>query len=257
MNQPFGAVYADSYDLFYQDKDYTEETRQLESIFKTYNMTVRSILDLGCGTGNHGFPLAQRGYEVVGVDRSTHMLALARSKLLETNLNGRLIFQHAEIGTVNLGKNFDVVLMMFAVLGYQRDNAEVLAALRTARRHLNPGGLFIFDVWYGPAVLHQRPSERVKVIPGKDGEETLRVTSGELDVNRHLCRVHYRVWRMKKGELTQQAEENHLVRYFFPLEINLLLESSGFTILRAGAFAEFEKEPDETTWNIMVAARAV
>ena len=118
MSQPFGAVYADSYDLFYQEKDYTEETRQLESIFKTYNTTVHSILDLGCGTGNHAFPLAQRGYEVVGVDRSAPMLARARSKLLNTDLNGRLVFQHADIGAVNLGKSFDVVLMMFAVLGY-------------------------------------------------------------------------------------------------------------------------------------------
>ena len=83
------------------------------------------------------------------------------------------------------------------------------------------------------------------------------MTSGELDVNRQLCQVHYRVWRMKKGELTEQAEETHFVRYFFPLEINLLLETSGFTILRFGAFPEFEKEPDETTWNIMVAAHAV
>ena len=96
MSQPFGAVYADSYDLFYQDKDYAEETRQIESIFKTYNTTVHSILDLGCGTGNHAFPLAQRGYEVVGVDRSAHMLARARSKLLKTDLNGRLVFQHAD-----------------------------------------------------------------------------------------------------------------------------------------------------------------
>jgi SAM-dependent methyltransferase len=212
---------------------------------------------LGCGTGNHAFPLAQRGYEVVGVDRSAHMLARARSKLLKIDLNGRLVFQHADIGAANLGKSFDLALMMFAVLGYQLDNAEVLAALRTARRHLNPGGLFIFDVWYGPAVLHQRPSERVKVIPVKDGGETLRVTSGDLDVNRHLCQVHYRVWRMKKGELTEQAEETHFVRYFFPLEIKLLLESSGFAMLRSGAFPEFEKEPDETTWNIMVVARAI
>jgi len=257
MSQPFGAVYADSYDLFYQDKDYTDETRQLESIFKTYNTTVHSILDLGCGTGNHAFPLAQRGYEVVGVDRSADMLAHAQRKLMNARLDGKLIFQQADIRAVNLERTFDVALMMFAVLGYQLENSEVLSALKAARRHLCVGGLFIFDVWYGPAVLHQRPSERVKVIPGKDGGEILRVTSGDLDVNRQLCRVHYRVWRMKKGELTEQAEENHFVRYFFPLEINLLLESSGFTILRSGAFPEFEKEPDETTWNIMVAARAM
>jgi hypothetical protein len=51
--------------------------------------------------------------------------------------------------------------MMFAVLGYQGENDDVLAALKTAHRHARPGGLFLFDVWYGPAVLHERPSQRV------------------------------------------------------------------------------------------------
>ena len=49
MNQPFGAVYADSYDLIYRDKDYAAESTLIESIFRTYNDTIRSVLDLGCG----------------------------------------------------------------------------------------------------------------------------------------------------------------------------------------------------------------
>ena len=57
--------------------------------------------------------------------------------------------------------------MMFAVLGYQHTNADVLDALATARAHLDVGGLFAFDVWYGPAVLSERPSERVKVDRGR------------------------------------------------------------------------------------------
>ena len=41
-------------------------------------------------------------------------------------------------------------------------NADLLAAFATAREHLNPGGVFIFDCWYGPAVLAERPSVRIK-----------------------------------------------------------------------------------------------
>ena len=257
MSQPFGAVYADSYDLFYQDKDYAEETRQLESIFKTYNATVHSILDLGCGTGNHAFPLAQRGYEVVGVDRSADMLAHARRKSVDAETNGRLVFQQGDVRTVDLKQSFDAVLMMFAVLGYQLDNTDVLSALRTARRHLRSDGIFVFDVWYGPAVLHERPSQRIKVIPGEEGEQILRVTSGELDTNRQVCNVHYHVWKLKEGKLTGEAEENHFMRYFFPLELNLLLECSGFAPIRLGTFPELDKDPDETNWTVLGVARAV
>jgi len=45
MSQPFGAVYADSYDLIYRDKDYAAESTLIESIFRTYNDTIRSVLD--------------------------------------------------------------------------------------------------------------------------------------------------------------------------------------------------------------------
>jgi SAM-dependent methyltransferase len=257
MNQPFGVVYADAYDLIYRDKDYNAECNLLERIFQKYGNTIQSVLDLGCGTGNHSFPLAQLGYEVVGVDRSADMLAHAGRKSVDAGTNGRLVFQQGDIRTVDLKQSFEAVLMMFAVLGYQLDNSEVLSALRTARRHLRPGGVFIFDVWYGPAVLHERPSQRIKVIPGEEGDQILRVTSGELDTNRQVCNVHYHVWKLKEGKPTAETEENHFVRYFFPLELNLLLECSGFALLRLGAFPEFDKDPDETTWNVLGVARAV
>ena len=230
----------------------------LSSVFcRTYGKSTRSVLDLGCGTGNHAFPLAERGYEVVGVDRSAEMLAHARGKSVNASTNGRLVFQQGDIRAVELRRNFDAVLMMFAVLGYQLDNADVLSALRNARRHIRSDGIFVFDVWYGPAVLRERPSQRIKVIPGEDGGQILRVTSGELDTNRQVCNVHYHVWKLERGKATGEAEENHFVRYFFPLELKLFLECSGFTPIRLGAFPEIAKDPDDTTWNVLGVARAV
>ena len=146
--------------------------------------------------------------------------------------------------------------MMFAVLGYQLENKDVLAALKTARQHVRLGALFIYDVWYGPAVLHQRPSERSRVIPTADGK-ILRIASGQLDVSRHLCSVHYNLWQMSGKRIVSETEETHVMRYFFPLELHLLLECAGFSSLRLGAFPEFDRDPDETTWNILGVGRAI
>ena len=257
MNEVFGSIYADTYDVIYHDKDYTAECNLIERIFQTYgDGAVHSVLDLGCGTGNHAFPLAQLGYEVVGIDRSESMIAQARSKVANCLHNGRSAFYQGDIRSVDLQQRFDAALMMFAVLGYQLENSDVLSALRTARRHLSLGGLLIYDVWYGPAVLHQRPSERVKVIPTSDGQ-ILRVASGAVDIRRHVCTVHYRVWQLEKARLVAETEESHPVRYFFPLELNLFLECSGFSPIRLGAFPEFNHEPDETTWNVLGVARAI
>lgn len=256
MTEQFGSAYAGAYDALYADKAYAEESQLIERLLQTYgNGPMRAVLDLGCGTGNHALPLAQRGYEVVGVDRSAAMLEWARQKAAAGRINGQAKYYQDDICSFQVEQSFDATLMMFAVLGYQLENRQVLAALRTARKHLRPGGLFIFDVWYGPAVLREGPSERVKVIPTDRGQ-ILRVASGKLAIERHLCAVNYRLWRVEEDRLVGQTEETHRMRYFFPLELDLFLEFSGFAPIRLGAFPEFDRDPDTTTWNVLGLARA-
>jgi SAM-dependent methyltransferase len=257
MSEPFGSIYADCYDAIYQEKDYEAECDLIERLFKTYgNGQIKTVLDLGCGTGNHALPLSQRGFEVIGVDRSEFMLTQARKKAAQYYPPQRDTFYQADIQSVDLERQFDAALLMFAVLGYQLDNAEVIAALRSARRHLRSGGLLLFDVWYGPAVLFQRPSERVKTIPTLTGKIS-RESSSELDLSRHTCTVRYHVWKFDVERLSSETEEEHTVRYFFPLELNLFLESTGFNPTRLGAFPDFERDPDEKSWNVLCVARAV
>jgi SAM-dependent methyltransferase len=247
----FGRDYAAAYDDLYQDKNYLAECDLIEHIFQLYGQgTIRRVLDLGCGTGGHAVLLADRGYEVVGIDRSPDMLERARAR------GSSARFELGEIGNVDLDETFDAALMMFAVLGYQVGNADVQAALSTARRHLRPSGLFLCDFWYGPAVLGQRPSERVKVIDTPVGQ-VIRVAAGELDARHDLCMVRYHVWRIEDSRVTTEAREQHPMRYFFAPELELLLSAAGFELLRLGAFPNFDDEATEQTWNVALVARAV
>lgn len=256
MIETFGSEYAAAYDFIYKSKDYLTECRLINRLFQKYaNGEVRKVLDLGCGTGNHAVPLAEQGYEVVGVDRAPGMLESARRKAANRQTDGRAMFYEGDLRNIELEQSFDAALMMFAVLGYQLTNSDVLAALGTARKHVRPGGLLIFDIWYGPAVLRQEPSERVKCIRTGSGQ-ILRVASGELEIDRHLCKVNYRLWRIEGERLAGQTDETHWMRYFFPLELNLFLESSGFAPVRLGVFPEFDRDPDTTTWNALGLARA-
>ncbi len=254
MSELFGSAYARAYDVLYQEKDYDGECDLLERVFRSHAAEpIRSILDLGCGTGNHALRLAARGYQVVGVDRSLDMLRAAQSKAREQGLSVTL--HHADIREADLNRAFDAALLMFAVLGYQLDNQDVLAALRVTRRHLRPNGLLVLDVWYGPAVLAQRPVDRIRVIRA-GSDRTLRSSSGQLDVRRHLCTVHFHVWQMNERQLVAETEESHSIRFFFPRELELFLELAGFHLRRLGAFPDFDREPNETTWNVMAVAEA-
>jgi hypothetical protein len=46
------------------------------------------------------------------------------------------------------------------------------------------------------------------------------------------------------------------MRYFFPLELSVLLECSGFSLVRLGAFPEIDQDPDENTWSVIAVGRA-
>jgi SAM-dependent methyltransferase len=257
MSEPFGPVYANCYDALYNEKNYQAECDLIEQLFRTYaDGQVKRVLDLGCGTGNHALPLSARGFEVIGVDRSESMLAQARNKAAQSAYSKPAVFHKADLRDLDLHRHFDAVLIMFAVLGYQLTNADVIAALRAARRHLRSRGLLLFDVWYGPAVLFQRPSGRRKIIPTSVGK-LLRASTSELDTRRQTCTVRYHVWTFAAEQLLSENEEEHTVRYFFPLELSLFLESSGFALVRLGAFPQFDAEPDEKSWNVLCVARAV
>jgi hypothetical protein len=149
---------------------------------------------------------------------------------------------------------FDAALMMFAVLSYQLDDEDVSAALRTARIHLRDGGLLLFDCWYGPAVLHQRPANRTKTASAA-GERLVRTSTSELDERRRRITVHFHVDRTAAGK-ELQTEETHPMRYFFASEIEDFLHTEGFSLVRIGAMPDFERNADETTWNVLVVALA-
>lgn len=247
----FGAEYAGAYDALYRDKDYAAECDLLERVFREHAAArVKCVLDLGCGTGGHAVVLAQRGYDVVGVDRSEDMLRAARAR------GSSARFLLADITRLALGEQFDAVAIMFAVLGYQLTNEDVQRTLAGARKHVHTGGVLFGDVWYGAAVLAQRPSERVKVIDTPGGGQIIRVASSELDVRRNVCTVAYHLWRIEDGRLIAETTERHPMRYFFEPELELLLADAGFELLRVGGFPNLDEPPGERTWNVAFVARA-
>jgi hypothetical protein len=155
-----------------------------------------------------------------------------------------------DIREVQAGGPFDAALMMFAVLSYQISNEDVLAALTTARGHLNSGALLVFDAWYGPGVIADPPRERTKTVQ-TNGHSLARNTTASLEVRDHLCTVEFYL-----SGTAGEARETHVVRFFFPRELELYLELAGFESLLLAPFGAPEASLGEDTWNVMVVARA-
>lgn len=249
--------YANAYDLLYRDKCYESECDFLQEVFKRFEKKeTRHILDLGCGTGNHAIPLAQRGYSVFGIDRSGRMIEIARKKAIVHGQNCQLQFDVANIQHVNLCKNFDAVICMFAVLGYQTSNEMLFSTLCTVRKHLNAGGLFVCDFWYGPAVLRQRPTDRVKIIE-EDKNRIIRLVKPHLNTQTNIVSVTYHLVHLKDNQLLEETEEVHHVRFIFYPEIEFMMAQAGLQIEHFCSFGEMDKSVTEETWNVSIIARAI
>ena len=252
MTGVFGPDYSDSYDAFYADKDYVAECDLVERIFKRTGRPVRSILDLGCGTGRHSVELARRGYEVTGVDLSEGMLERARRRAKAEGVSGTT-FLLGDVQNFQLNRRFDAVLSMFAVVGYQISDAAVRSTLANVRQHLEPEGVFIFDVWYGPAVEAVGPSARLKVVP-VEGGEIERKAVGTLEPNSNVCSVKYELTRRQSGKPDAQSSETHRMRYFFEDGLDGFLNESGLKLKTIAAFPDVENPPSTESWNVLVVA---
>jgi SAM-dependent methyltransferase len=163
-------AYARYYDLLYRDKDYAQEADFIQRLLQTHAPTAQRLLELGSGTGRHAEHLAEQGYHITGVERSAEMLARCSQRQAHqpSAIAQRLSFLQGDLREVRLDQTFDAVLSLFHVISYQTSNADLAAAFKTVALHLKPGGVFIFDVWYGPAVLHDLPQVRVKRLHDDD-----------------------------------------------------------------------------------------
>jgi SAM-dependent methyltransferase len=256
----FGSDYAQAYDALYRDKDYRGECDMFEEACRRYGAgTTKTVADFGCGTGSHAIELARRGYHVTGVDRSEDMLLSARAKTDAAQKTAQPLevrFEQGDVATCHLAESFDAVLMMFAVLGYQFSNDRLAATLENVRRHLRLGGLFVFDVWYGPAVLTEGPSDRVRVI--EDGERRiLRAAHTDLNHFEHRATVRFRVWTLANKRIASETNEAHEMRYFFPQELFYFLATTRFTVRSISAFPSLVQPLTDRTWNALVVAQSV
>lgn len=248
----FNKTYSGFYDSLYAEKDYKGECDFLEKVFRKYKVAPKTILDLGCGTGAHDVILAQRGYKVTGVDRSAHMLGLARKKAANLGLN--IDYKQGDISRLKLKGKYDAVISMFAVMGYQTSNAAFSAACKLARQSLKPGGVFVFDCWNGFAVLQDRPVAKTKKIKTETGT-ILRRTIPELDFWHHLVNVNFETGRLVGGKLREVVKESHPMRFLFPQEIAQFMQAAGFKKVDLYPCYSLTKSLTEADWNMAVVGR--
>ena len=236
--------YAEYYDLLYKDKDYKAETNYVEDLLNKYSANkIETILDLGCGTGKHDNLFAKKAYKVTGVDLSEEMINIANENRYENT-----DFLKGDVRNINLNEKFDAIVSLFHVASYQTSNKDFENYLKTAFKHLKENGLFIFDFWYGPAVLTDRPVVRVKRLEN-DKIKITRISEPDFHPNKNIVDVNFEIQiKNKQKNETKKIIEIHNMRYWFMPEIELISQNSGFSVIKSFEWMT-KNELNFNSWN--------
>jgi ubiquinone/menaquinone biosynthesis C-methylase UbiE len=247
--------YSEYYDKIYKDKNYESEVDFVDKAIKKFaGENAHTILSLGCGTCNHDILLAKKGYSLTSVDESPSMLKIARKKIANKKLTNKIKLVEADIRKMTVTKEHDVVLAMFNVISYFVANTDIDRALASISKGLKAGGYFMFDCWFAPAVLKDRPGDRVKEIT-KGKQRLLRLTTSKLNLQDNSIDINFKVLDIFGNKLLADVNETHSTRFWSRPELEYIFGNNGFKIVKICNFMDLNSEISENNWNIFAVAQ--
>jgi SAM-dependent methyltransferase len=239
--------YAKFYDALYSDKDYEFETAYINQLIQAeFGQAPLALLEFGSGTGKHGALLASSGHSVTGVEPSQSMIDRSEA-------HPGFTIERGYIESWSNPRRFSVCLAMFHVLSYLSTPTQLENALSNVREHLEPGGLFVFDVWHGPAVEALGVERRSKQVE-YEGATIIRKAVPELKRDLNQVSVSYEFEVFRAGVLLSEFQETHLMKYYFPEYLTILLKENNMRIVKS--CESFSDEVLSTnTWSALYVAK--
>jgi len=166
------------YDIFKDKKSYKETLKKLLPILKENN--VKSILDVGCGTGKIDKLLKDKGYEVIGIDNSEEMIEHAKNNYKDININ----FYVKDAKDFKFNKKFDAIIALDSVLTFLTKKGDFEKAIENIVNHMKKGSVLYFNAGFTEKLIPKGFKENFskKVKKGKHNykKETSMKRKGNL-----------------------------------------------------------------------------
>lgn len=252
MTRPLYEESAAYYDLIYEPiVDYERECDLLERIFREHaTREVHRVLDLGSGTGNHALVLANRGCEVVGIDRQPAFVERAREKAQARSLSPR--FVTGDMRRPGVDGPFDALICMFGAFGHV-PLADAESTLRGFRSRLVEEGLLVFEFWNpaGARDGHESWLER------EEGDLRLvRLGVSHLAEDGQSLKLRLKHYVMRGRRVEEIFEEGASMALYRAEAMKALLAETGFAPLAMLDWDAKVVEPaSETNFRILAVAR--
>ena len=217
---------AGCYDELTYDVGYSAWADYIEAHFRKKGLPGKTVLDLACGTGSLTRELAQRGYEMIGVDQSPEMLAEAAEKNRDVGPI-QPMFLCQSMDRLDLYGTIDACVCCLDSVNYVTRPKALLRAFQRVHLFLMPGGLFLFDV---------NTPEKLEGLDGgmfiDETDDTYCVWRADYARRSRICTYGFDLFFRQDDGLWRREEEIHRERAYTPEELTGLLRAAGFTHIR-------------------------
>ena len=221
------------------------------------------ILELGCGTGRILLPIAEAGHRITGLDLSEPMLARCRAKLQNEppEVRGRVRLVHGDMANFDLDEAFRLITIPFRPFQHLLEVEQQLGCLRSAHRHLMPGGNLIVDFFqtdarrmHDPAfTMESSPHPEVSLQDGRRLRLTERVAAFHRAQQRNDVELIYNITH--PDGRSERLVFAFPLRYFFRYEVEHLLARCGLRVVNL--FGNYDRSPlgDDSPDMIFIAEK--
>ena len=247
--------FAAVYDIFMDNVPYEKWHAFLLELLQDEGIFEGLVLDLGCGTGNMTELLANSGYDMIGIDNSQEMLAIAESKRqsIEQDKERSILYLLQDMRTFELYGTVKAVISVCDSVNYITKPEELVEVFRLVSNYLDPGGIFIFDF---NTEYKYRETLGDKTF-AESREDCCFIWDNYYDeddfMNECELNLFVRDQNDDKGRY-HRFQEIHLQRSYTLLRVKNLLFLSGLEFV--AAYDDFSKsEPANVSERILVVAR--
>jgi len=231
---------AGAYDVLMRDAAYRRRADLLTQ--RLQKKKVKTVLDLGCGTGTIACLLAERGFRVTAVDSSPEMLTEAERKA--QGLENRPFFLCQSIEKLRLLEPVDAAVSTLDVLNYLTGPKAVQETFRRVRRCLSSGGLFFFDV-NTPYKLRRMDGQ----LWLDETEDVYCVWRTEFSERTKVCTYWVDLFTRTPNGTWLRSGERHRERAYELDELRQWLTEAGFRKIKVvGDLTTRPPKPDEDRW---------
>jgi len=239
-------TFAQVYDRFMVDMPVNSWISFIEGLWALNSPKPNLVLDVGCGTGVISLSLAQKGYNVIAIDISEDMLAIAQQKAASADLN--VLFLQQDMRTFELYGTVDSVVCICDVVNYLEGCTDLHRFFALVHNYLNPGGLFIFDI---STEYKFREVLSNSVFCDID-ESAAYIWENSFDPEARINEYQVTLFVENESSKYDRVEELHRLKAFSIEDIKSALELTGFSdtcIYDADDFGEIRNESERVFFS--------